>query len=146
MPGQAMSVRTRAIAITSQGRPTYIICQNKQIRIEHRRLAHISNVRVVTVLKLVNSINLTLTDMEYDPAEVLINSKDSNISVNEMADPQIPVDIDLPPMIVVFTRQDNDAIDKRSTSYERRKSTRVVRQNKAMTPTIEKLEKVYADF
>lgn len=141
-----MSVRTKAIAITGQGYPTHIVCQNKQIRIKHCRLVHISNVWVVIVLKLVNNIDLTLTDMEYNPAEVLIDSKDSNMSDNKIADPQIPVDIDSPPMIVVFACQDNDEINKQSASYVRSKSTRVMRQNKAMTPITKKLENVYVDL
>ncbi len=33
LPGQAMSVRTRAMAITGRGRSTYFVSQNKQIRI-----------------------------------------------------------------------------------------------------------------
>lgn len=47
LPGQIMLVRTRVMTITGQGRLTHLVNQYKQIRIWHRRLAHISNPRVI---------------------------------------------------------------------------------------------------
>lgn len=97
-----MSMRIRAIEITGQGRLTQLISQNKLIRIWHRQMAHISNIQVVRILKLVNSIYLALADKEYNPAEILIDFKDSNIFDNKIANFQSPIDINSPPIIITF--------------------------------------------
>lgn len=103
LPGQVMSVRMRAMAITGWGYPTCLVSQNKWICIWHHRLAHITNAQVVKASKLVKGIDLALTDKKYDLAEVLINSKDSDIFKSETTNPQSFMDIDPLPMIVAST-------------------------------------------
>ncbi len=155
-PGRAMAVtiqpkamaiakRARAMAITGRGRPTHLVSQNKRIRLWHRRLAHVSNARVVRASKLVGGIDLGPTK-EYDPAEVFVDSEDSDDSGD---DPQSPSEEETDPS---FARQirantdDNDPPDKLCTPCVGSESTRVVRRNKSMTPTTEKLEEVHADL
>lgn len=80
----------KVIAITGQGRPTYFVSQNKRFCLWHHRLAHISNVCVARASKLVDGIDLGLQDIEYDTADVLINSDNSDafdlsdISISEV--------------------------------------------------------------
>lgn len=127
------------MAITGQGHLTYLVSQNKQIRIWHHRLAHISNVQVVKALKLVDSIDLALANKKYDPVEVYIDFKDFDLSDNKTANSQSLVDIDPPPMIVSSTHQDGDEIDKLCAPYVGSKSTQIVKQNKTMILTTKKL-------
>lgn len=156
LPGQVMSVRTKAMAIAGQGRPTHLVSQNKSIRLWHRRLAHASNARVVKTSKLVDGINLGLPDKEYNLAEVFIDSDDSEISDVEEIDSQAilpstgsPAQIanqQGPPTSTASARQANDVLDKLCAPCMGSKSTRTVRQNKSMTPTTSKLEEVHADL
>ena len=152
MPGQIMSAISRAMAITSRGRPTHLVNKNKRIRLWHRRLAHVSNAQVVRASKLVESIDLGPAK-EYDPTEVFVDSEDSDDSGDnsraesflaqqhtlEEVDPgsahQIKSSID-----------DNDALDKLCTPCVGSKSTRVVRRNKSITPITSKLEEVHANL
>lgn len=71
--------RQFAMAMTGRGRPTHLVSQNKRVRLWHRRLAHISNARVLRAAKLVDGMKLD-NEKEYDPAEVLIDSDDSDVS------------------------------------------------------------------
>lgn len=96
-------------------------------------------------MKLVEGINLALADKEYNPTEVLIDFKDSDISEDETTDSQSPVNVDSPSIIVASTCQDNDEMDKLCALCIGSKSTQVVRQNKTMTPITKKLEEVYVD-
>lgn len=80
MPGQVMSAR--AMAITGQGRPTYLVSKNRRIRIWHRQLAHVSNARVVRASKLVDGIELGPTK-EYDPTKVLVDSEELDDSEDD---------------------------------------------------------------
>ena len=83
--GQTMSAK--AMAVKGRGRPTHLVSQNKRIRIWQQRLAHVSNARVVKASKLVDGIDLGPADREYDPAEVLIDSDNSETSDSEAIDP-----------------------------------------------------------
>lgn len=153
-PGKAMAIiskQPKAMAMTRQGRPTHLVSQNKRIRLWHRRLVqvHISNARVVRASKLVDGINLNISDQEYDPAEVLVDSDDS-----DMSDLNHSTSFDNVPTAVVraaaahTTRpsDNNNILNKLCTPCVGSKSTRVVRQNKSMTATTSKLEKVHIDF
>lgn len=64
--------------MTKWGRPTHIVSQNKYICLWHRRLVHISNAYIVRAANLVDSINFEQEGKEYNLAEVLIDSEDSN--------------------------------------------------------------------
>lgn len=144
-PGQAMSVRSRAMTITGRGRPTHLVSQNKRICIWHRRLGHISNARVVRASKLTDGIALGLQDKEYDPAKVLIDSDDSDDSESsdiETTGAPNPA----PTPALALANQVNDVLDKLCGPCVGSKSTRVVRRDKSITPTTSKLEEVHADL
>lgn len=83
-PNQAMSAKV--MAIRGRGRPTHLVSPNKRIRLWHRCLAYVSNARVVRASKLVDGIDLG-PKKEYDPAEVLIDSDDSEASADENESP-----------------------------------------------------------
>lgn len=134
------------MTITVRGYPTHFVSQNKQICIWHCRLTHISNARVIRASKLVEGINLALTDKKYDPMEVLINSEDFDMFEDEITDSQSNVDINPPLIIVASAYQDDNEMDKLCAPYIESKSTQVMRQNKTITPTTEKLEKVHTDL
>lgn len=156
-PGRAMatiktvSIQLRTMAITGGGRPTHLVSQNKRIHLWHRRLAHISNAYVVRASKLVDGINLDNNNKEYNPAEVLIDSDDSDMS--KLSDPdkksltQHPSTKATPTTVVRQIRtEDSDVLDKLCTPCVGSKSTRVVQRNKSMTPTTDKLEEVHANL
>lgn len=75
-----MTIQLKVMAITKQGRLTHIVSQHKCIYLLHRRLAHISSARIVKAANLVDSISLEQEGNKYNPAEVLIDSEDSNPS------------------------------------------------------------------
>ena len=156
-PGRAMatikavSILPKAMAIQGRGRPTHLVSQNKRIRLWHRRLAHISNGRVVRASKLVDGIQLGHDDdKEYNPAEVLIDSDDSDASdASDSEEPlKMPSGMEAKPTTVVCQTkiEDPDILDKLCTPCVGSKSTRVVRRNKSMTATSNKLEEVHADL
>lgn len=68
------------------------------------------------------------------------------MSKDETTNPQSPIDVDPPPIIVASARQNDNEMDKLYTPYIGSKSTQVVRQNKTMTPITEKLEEMHADL
>lgn len=82
--GAAMAARSlkprRAMAIAGCGRPTHLDSQNKRIRVWHRRLAHASNAQIVRASKLTDGIDLNTSNSKYDPAEIFIDSDDSDAS------------------------------------------------------------------
>lgn len=87
-PGKAMAMTiqskaTQAMAITERGRPTHLVSQNKRIRLWHRRLTHVSDARVVRAAKLVDGIVFEQEGRKYNPAEVLIDSDDSNATLDK---------------------------------------------------------------
>lgn len=141
-----------------KGRPTHLVSRNKRIRLWHRRLANVSNARVVRASKLVDGIDIGLK--EYDPAEVFIDSDDSEVSSDDESPPNSasqsallePVPSSIETMIpnvdsVLQTKEnDDDGIAKLCTPCVCSKSTQVVRHNKSMTPTTNKLEEVHADL
>lgn len=71
-----MSAISKAIAIISWGRPTYLVSRNKYIKLWYQWLAYINNAWVVRVSKLLKSIDLGLTK-EYNPTKVFMDLEDS---------------------------------------------------------------------
>ena len=153
MPGQIMSAISRAMAITGRGRPTHLVSQNKRIRLWHRRLAHASNARVVRASKLVDGIDLG-PKKEYNPVEVLIDSEESDAdetgdqpqSMTNSTQPHADPSSTIRQMKAGTDKDDGDILDKLCTPCVGSKSTRVVRRDKSMTPTTNKLEEVHADL
>ena len=152
MPGQIMSVISRAMAITGRGRPTHLVSKNKRIRLWHQQLAHISNTRIVRASKLVEGIDLGPAK-EYDPREVFVDSEDSDDSEDDSrAEPFLAQQHTLEEVDPGSAHQikssidDNDALDKLCTPCVGSKSTRVVRRNKSITPITSKLEEVHANL
>lgn len=82
--GAAMAARSlkprTAVAIGGRGRPTHLDSRNKRIRVWHRRSAYAGNAQVVRASKLTDGIDLNTSNSEYDPAEILIDSDDSDAS------------------------------------------------------------------
>lgn len=147
---KTVSILPKAMAIHGRGRPTHLVSQNKRIRLWHRRLAHISNARFVRAPKLIDGIQLGYDDNEeYDPAEVLINSDDSDASdaSDSEESPTMPSVMEATPTSVVCQTkiEDPDILDKLCTPCVGSKATRIVRRNKSMTATSNKLEEMHAD-
>lgn len=120
-PRRAMTIvknRPKAMAITGKGRTTYLVSQNKRIQLWHRQLEHIRKARVVRASKLVDGIDLDMKNKEYNLAEVLFDSDNSNNSEkfnpnNDKAFSLINTSV-LSPKIVVIrqTTSDPDILDK----------------------------------
>ncbi len=92
-PNQAMSAK--AMAIGGKGQPTHFVSQNKQIRLWHRPLVHVSNARVVRASKLLDGVDLGPDNKEYDQAEVFIDSDNSdNPDVRPLPVPELLVKSD----------------------------------------------------
>ena len=156
-PGRAMatiktvSIQLKTMAITGGGRPTHLVSQNKRIHLWHRRLAHISNACIVRAFKLVDGINLDNNSKEYNLAEVLIDSDNSDMSELSDSDKKSLIQhllTKVTPTTVVrqIKTEDSDVLDKLCTLCVGSKSTRVVQRNKSMTPTTDKLEEVHTNL
>ncbi len=141
------------MAITGRGQPTRLVSLNKRIRLWHRQLAHISNARIVRASKLIDGISLDQNDREYNLAEVFIdldNSDASDCSDQE----ESPIQLLAESVAEVTSRatvqqtriEDLEDLDKLCTPCVRSKSTRVVRRNKSMTATTNKLKEIHADL
>ncbi len=95
--------------------------------------------------RLVDDIVLEQEGREYDPTEVLIDSDDSDATLDKEKSPIQP-SAETSTAIIHQTIENPDAIDKICTPCVGSKSTRVVRRNKSMTPTTTKLEEVHVDL
>ena len=91
--------------------------------------------------RLADGIDLDTEDKEYNPAEVLIESDESDVS--DLSDSEESPDVRT--TLVCQTRAE-DILDKLCEPCVGSKSTRVVRRNKTMTATTDKLEEVHADL
>lgn len=69
------------MATRSQGRPAYLVSQNKKIRLWHCHLTYISNTQVIRALKLVDGIDLGSN--KYNLVKVFIDSDDSKASTGD---------------------------------------------------------------
>ena len=147
-PGKAMAVispsdniKHRAMAMTGRGHPTHLVSQSKRVQLWHRRLAHASNTRILRATKLVDGIKLD-DDKEYDPAEILIDSDDSDTFDDEETRTQAEAGA----ITTALQATETDILDKICAPCVGSKSTRILRQNKSMTATTKKLEEVHADL
>lgn len=86
---QVILIKTKAMIITGQGYPIQLVSQNKRIHIWYYRLTYVSKAQVVRVLKLVDIIDLDLTDNKYNSVKVLIDFEDFEIPDNETANPLV---------------------------------------------------------
>lgn len=77
-----MSISCKVIVIISWNRSTHLNSKNQCIHIWYQQLPHIRNAWVVTVLKLVNSIDLDHIT-EYNVIEKFMDSKDSEDSKDD---------------------------------------------------------------
>ena len=152
MPGQIMSAISRAMAITGRGRTTHLVSKKKRIRLWHRRLAHVSNARVVKASKLVEDIDLGPAK-KYDPTEVFVDSEDSDNSEDDSQAESTLVQQHTSEKVdsgsthhIKSSIDNNNILDKLYTPCVGSKSTRVIRRNKSMTPITHKLEEVHADL
>lgn len=150
--GKAIAtISQKAMAITRRGQPTHLVSQNKCIRLWHQRLAYVSNASIIRGARLVDSINLDIKDKRFDPANMTINSDnsdksdfdtDSNIHIDNLSNIQPVREV----AHKIKTDKNNDLLDKLCISCVGSKSTWVVRQYKLMTPTSNKLEEVHVDL
>lgn len=94
--------------------------------------------------KLVECINLG-SIKEYDPIEVLVDLEDSENSGNKS---QITPTSNLgsAQQFRADIIDDNNTLDKLCTPYVRSKLTQVVKRNKSMIPTTNKIEERHADL
>lgn len=107
-------------------------------------MAHISNARVVRASKYVKGIDIGLLK-EYNPIEMFIDSENVGNFENKS---QIALILD------TYSTQkfradiinDNNTLDKLCILCVGSKLTQVIRRNKNMIPTINKLEKVHVDL
>lgn len=135
---KTVSIWPRAMAMTRQDWPTHLISQNKRICLWYRHLVHISNAQVVRASRLTDGTDLNTKDKEYNPVEVLIMSDKSNVS--DLSDSK-----ELPDVCTTLVCQirAKDILDKLYEPCIGSKSTRVVRCNKSMIVTTDKLEEVH---
>lgn len=132
------------MAITGGDHLTNLVGQNNQIRIWYCRMAHINNVEVVRISKVVDGINIGLTNKEYNSAEVFIDSNNPKPPDNETIN--LLVDQESLLAIIASTRKADNIIDKLCAFCVGSKSTQMVRWNKIMRPTTEKFEEVHTDL
>ena len=164
IPGKVMAM------MTGWGRPIHLVSKNKSIRIWHQQLAHASNSRVMRAARLTDGIKLKdVHSKKYDPTEVLIESDDSDVSDSEdsafpMTLATMPVAPPLsipasalmavappfptPPIILTLIlagiqKNDLDNLDKLCIPCIGSKSTQIIRRNKYITTTTNKLEEVH---
>lgn len=137
----------KAIAIKKQGWPTYFVSQNKYICICHQKLAPISNIQVVKILKLVDSIDLGLAGKEYNLAKVFIDSDNSEVFDNEAINSSNMTQvIESAIPLIIIARQASNILDKIFALCIGNKSIRVVKRDKYIITITSKLEKIYVDL
>lgn len=157
-PGKVMQVNTniQAIITTGRGRPIHLISRIKKVRIWHQRFGYASNAKIIRALKLLDGIgNL---GGEYDLADIYSNSEAFNVqecfnSPND-SDPQNPKPEDTSSNNLQTESTDklriskitNSDLDKICEPCVESKQTQVVRRQKLITPTEEKLEEVQVDL
>lgn len=138
------------MAITRQNQPIHLVNQNKHIRFWYCQLAHFSNTRVVSALKLINNIDLNNNNKKCIPAKVLIDLNDSDIS--ELLDPEKPLiqfflaKTILTKVVRQIKTKNSNVFNKLCILCVESKSTWIIRHNKSMTAITNKLEEVHTDL
>lgn len=99
------------------------------------------------VAKLVDGISLEQEDKKYNPAEVFVdsNNSDASVSSDEKESPTQP-SAETPIAVIYQTIENADGIDKLCTPCVGSRSTQVMRRNKSITTITNKLEEVHADL
>lgn len=143
----AIVKQVQAMAIIRRGQLMHFVSQNKYIRLLYHRLAYISNVRVVRASKLVDDIQLEYdSNREYNLVEVFINSDDSDVFCMLSSEKSLmilsTIEV-IPTTIVSQTIKDLDILNKLYILCISTKLIKVVRQNKSMTVTFNKLEDMH---
>lgn len=78
----ATAGRAQTMAITGRRRRIHLVSQNKHISFWHQQLAHVSNACVVRASRLVDGVVFKQEGREYDPTEILIDSDNSDATLN----------------------------------------------------------------
>ena len=120
--------------VQSRGLPTYLLSSNPQIRLWHRQLGHISNARVVQVSKLVDRIDLK---------EITIEPIDKPQSSD--SEPESDSDVDKLSPINKSMELNINNVEELCKACIKSKHTRIVK-SKRMTPTMRRLQEIYADL
>ena len=108
---------------------------------------------MVRASKLVDGIDLG-PEKEYNPAEVLIDSEESDVdetgdqpqSMTNSTQPHADLSSAIRQVKAGTDKDNGNILDKLCMPCVGSKSTRVVRRDKSMTPTTNKLEEVHADL
>lgn len=100
------------------------------------------------VARLIDEISFEQEGKEYNPAKVLIDSDNSNVESDGIYEERLSIQLSAEISIVAIYQfiKNLDIINKICTVYIGSKSTQVVRQNKNITPTINKLEEVHTNL
>ena len=137
----------KMMLVKSQGQPTYLLSNNLQIRLWHRRLRHTSNARVVEAFKLNDGIDITIEDdllTENLSSDLGIDDKDKCKYLGQT----LTIDNKyerFPPLIVIINNPNSSEIEKLCDPCIESKHTKVVR-HKEMTLTTKKLQEIHADL
>lgn len=143
---KTISIRPSAMVMTGQGWSTHLVSQNKHIYLWHRRLAHVSNAWVVRVSRLTsNGIDLNTEIKEYNTAEIPIEFDESDVP-NPSDSKEPPDSLTLAHTALAYQTRTKDTLNKLYETCVRSKSTRVIRCNKSITATTDKLEEVHANL
>ena len=133
-----VAINKHAMMTKGQGRPIHLVSQSKKVRIWHRKFGHASNARIISASKLLAGMGEFGTT--YDQAEIYSDSEASK-----------PEDVDAEPESHNTLRASR-ITDSGSDFGEicepcvESKQTRIVRRQKLMTPSEDKLEEVHLDL
>ena len=133
--------------IKGQGRPTYLLSKNSQIRLWHRRLGYTSNTKVVEPSKLNNGIDIIIEDdllIENLSSDSEIDNKDKCKDLGQIFTTNNEHER-LSPLIAIINNSDNDEIEKLYNPCSENMHIKTVRYKK-MTPTTRKLQEIHADL
>lgn len=138
------------MAITGQGQPTHVVSQNHRIWLWHWQIAHISNTCIVGASKLVDGIDLDMENKQYNLVEILLNSDNSDNSNKFKLDKAPPLNniyiLSPETAVIQQTTNNRNILNRLCIPYIRSKSSQIVKKDKSMTATTNKLEEVYVDI
>lgn len=137
------------MTITRQSQQIFLVSKNKSICLWYQQLTHASYACVVKVVKLVDNYSLEQEDKKNDPAEMIFNSNNSNMS--DYLDLEITPAENLTKIRLTIIPQqtrvrDMDTSNKLCAPYIGNKLTWIMRYNKGMTAITNKLEELHIDL
>lgn len=127
--------------VKSKGRLIYLLSKNRQIRLSHIKLSHVSNIRAVKAFKLKDGVNIPVKDANQTVAYLFSNSKSDKDDILEEPDTTYLI-----PMINLnrITNLIDDIKDLYNLCIES-KHSKVVRHKK-MTPITLKFLQIHPNL